>query len=91
MANLKVQRKTLTGESTAFTFDTVGLKFLVKNLPSSDCLVNFEPITASNEDSSILIPKEVAQLVLTNEHGPSGAKTIYVQGTGDVEVQIVLW
>lgn len=91
MANLKVQRKTLEGESTAFTFETVGLKFLVKNLSSQPCLVNFEPVTAQNEDSSILIPKEVAQLVLTNEHAPTGTKELYVKGTGDVEVQIVLW
>lgn len=91
MANLKVQRKTLTGDSTAFTFDVVGLKFLVKNMSSHDCLVNFDPIASSNEDTSILIPKDVAQLVLTNEHGPNGSKTIYVKGTGDVEVQVVLW
>ena len=91
MANLKVKRQTLTGQSTAFTFDVPGLKFLVKNLSENDCLVNFDAITNDNESESILIPKQIAQLVLTNEHNPDGANTLYVKGTGDVEVQVVLY
>mgnify|MGYP007133719522 CR=1 FL=1 len=88
---LKVQRKTLTGDSTAFTFDVVGQRFLVKNLSEGDCLVNFEPITDDNEDSSIKIPKDIGQIVLSNEYDGQGTNTIYVKGTGDVEVQVVLW
>lgn len=91
MANLKLIRKTLTGDSEAFAFETVGLKFLVKNFSSSDMLVNFDPITAANESSSILLPAQTAQIVLTNENNPDGARTLYVKGTGKVEVQVILW
>ena len=91
MANLKIQRKTLTGNSEAFTFDVSGSKFLVKNLSEADCFVNFEAITNANENTSILIPKKTAQIVLSNENPIYGAKTIYVKGTGIIEVQVILW
>lgn len=90
MSNLKVIRKTLTGDSEAFEFDTIGLRFLVKNLTSEDILVNFDPITNENESSSIKVPKQFSQLVLIDETIPLGQNTLYVKGTGKVEVQIVL-
>lgn len=48
---MNVQRKVLTGESTAFTFDIIGYKFIVKNFSANSVLVNFETITSDNEDT----------------------------------------
>lgn len=88
---IHVQRKTLDGTSTEFEFDVRGTKFLVKNLSDDDILVNFEDITSENEDDSILIPSQIAQVVLMNEISHYGYSSIFVKGTGDVEVQIVRW
>lgn len=90
MAILNVQRQTLAGASTAFEFDKKGVKFLVKNLSEHDCYVNYEAITAQNEATSILVPKKTAQVVLSNENSGYPTDTIYVKGTGDVEVQVIL-
>ena len=90
MSNLKVIRKTLTGDSEDFTFDVLGLRFLVKNFSDEDILVNFDPITNENESSSIKVPKQFSQLVLIDETIPLGQNTLYVKGTGEVEVQIVM-
>lgn len=84
---IKVLRQTLSGSSTAFEFPVKGTKFLVKNLSDQDCFVNFEDIT--NEDECILIPKQTAQVVLMNESSRFGFDTLYVKGTGLVEVQVV--
>lgn len=86
---LNVLRQTLAGTSTEFEFSVKGRKFLVKNLSSADIYVNFEDITNDNEDTSILIPSKVAQVVLMNEISHFGFDKIYVKGTGDVEVQVV--
>lgn len=86
---LNVLRQTLAGTSTEFEFSVKGRKFLVKNLSNADILVNFEDITNDNEDTSILIPSQVAQVVLMNEISHFGFDKIYVKGTGDVEVQVV--
>ena len=94
MANFKVQRKTLTGTNEAFQFDVKGEQFLVKNLSDNDCLVNFEPITNENENTSILIPKQVAQRILIKDNDyiyGYGTNTLYIKGTGVVEVQVILW
>lgn len=93
MANLKTQRKTLIGDSEMFQFDVQGEKFLVKNLSGNDCLVNFEPITPANEGTSILIPKQIAQLILSNENPVYryGTDKIYIKGIGAIEVQVILW
>lgn len=91
MAFLKVQRKTLAGSSTEFEFPVKGTKFLVKNLSDAECYVNFEAITNENEDTSILIPAQIAQVVLANEITHFGVSSIYVKGTGDVEVQVINW
>ena len=91
--NFRVQRKTLAGSSTAFTFDSPGLKFLVKNLSDENAmLVNFEDVTDDNAAASVKIPPMTAQVILTNEGAPEiRYDTIYVKGTGDVEVQEILW
>ena len=86
---LNVLRQTLAGTSTEFEFSVKGRKFLVKNLSDADIYVNFEDITNDNEDTSILIPSKVAQVVLMNEISHFGFDKIYVKGTGDVEVQVV--
>ena len=86
---LNVLRQTLDGSSTEFEFSVKGRKFLVKNLSNADIYVNFEDITNDNEDTSILIPSQVAQVVLMNEISHFGFSKIYVKGTGDVEVQVV--
>ena len=87
---LQVQRKTLAGTSTAYEFTREGLKFLVKNLSDNDCYANIVPITNDNESISILIPKKTAQVVFTDEVNCYPTDTLYVKGTGDVEVQILL-
>lgn len=76
-----------------FEFSVKGTKFLVKNLSDADIYVNFENITNDNEDTSILIPSQVAQVVLMNEISHFGFDKIYVKGagTGDVEVQVVCY
>ena len=91
MAILKVNRQTLAGDCEAYEFDVKGVKFLVKNLSANDCLVNFEEITNENEGTSILVPSKTAQIVLSCENSGQPSDTIYVKGTGDVEVQVVLW
>lgn len=87
---LRVLRQTLAGTSTAFTFTDAGLKFLVKNLSDNDCYVNYEAITNDNTGTSILVPSKTAQVVITDEVNCDATTTLYVKGTGDVEVQVLL-
>lgn len=91
MATMKVLRKTLTGTSEAYAFDVIGYRFCVKNFSDNDCYVNYEAITASNEDTSVKVPKGTAQVVFSNENNTVGAGTLYVKGTGEVEVQVLAW
>ena len=87
---MEVIRKTLNGSSEAFSFDNYGAKFLVKNFSDNDCYVNFDEITLDNKDNSIKIASGMSEIILDNEFSPQGYKIIYILGTGDVEVQIVL-
>ena len=92
--NFRVIRKTLTGSSQEYDFGTPGMQFLVKNLSDGDIFVNFEDLTDDNETASALIPKETAQVIVTNTGFPKKEfSSIYVKGagTGDVEVQMILW
>lgn len=90
---MHILRKTLVGTSTEFTFNVKGTKFLVKNFSTGNIYVNFEPITNDNENTSIKIPKDIAQVVLSNEyHGNTlKADTLYIKGTGEVEVQVICY
>lgn len=94
---MKVKRIELQEGSNEITFDIKGAKFLVKNFTNRDILVNFEPIDSSNQNTSIKIPKDVAQIIFDNEHLLFATKTdkIYVfanNGTsGEVEVQIICY
>ena len=92
--SFRVQRKTLDGTSQEYDFGTPGMQFLVKNLSDGDIFVNFEDLTDDNETASALIPKETAQVIVTNTGFPKKEfSSIYVKGagTGDVEVQMILW
>lgn len=90
--NFRVMTKTLTGASTEFDFGNPGMQFLVKNFTSGDIFVNFEDITDDNLTACVKIPKEMAQLIVTNTGYPKKEfSKIYVKGTGDVEIQVTLW
>ena len=92
--NFRVIRKTLTGSSQEYDFGNPGMQFLVKNLSDGDVYVNFEDITNDNTAASALIPKETAQVIVTNTGYPKKEfAQIYVKGagTGDVEIQMILW
>ena len=92
--SFRVQRKTLDGTSQEYDFGTPCMQFLVKNLSDGDILVNFEDLTNDNATASALIPKETAQVIVTNTGFPKKEfSSIYVKGagTGDVEVQAILW
>lgn len=89
-----VIRKTLTGASEAFTFEIKGHDFLVKNLSENDILVGFEAITTDNEATCYKIPTMTAQLIDADNYLRYGihtvkTDTIYVKGTGEVEVDLV--
>lgn len=92
----QVIRKTLDGASTAFTFsgtttggkvlDATSCRFLVKNFGSDPVYVDFADITA--EADAIKIPGGTAQICMVEERGiQARVNTIYVKGTGEVEVQ----
>lgn len=89
MTELKLERVTLTGEKQAVTFDEKGKEFLVKNFSEDPVYVSFE--LDATDDSSIKILPEMAQICSRNGFlfAPDdvGVDTIYVKGTGEVEVQ----
>lgn len=84
----KIKRQTINSK-TAFTFDVESKAFLVKNFTGDDIFVSFESDTT--DANSILIPADVAQVCATNARVTSAynTKTIYVKGTGVVEVQAI--
>lgn len=88
---MKIQRKTLTGEAEAFTFDVKGKRFLVKNFSDSDAYAAFD--AEATEGESAKIPANTAQVVMENEFlyevGDEGTDTIYVTATGEIEVQMI--
>ena len=84
----QVQRITTSG-ITAVTFPNASGKYLVKNFSSGDIYVSFEETVAPA--TSIKIASQMAQVCQINERGGAvgqeKAFTIYVNGTGEVEVQ----
>lgn len=92
MAVQRVKRLTLTGAVTPFEFPSYGGRYLVKNFSDSDIYISFEATV--DPSTSIKIASDMAQLCEINERfGASGqekAKTVYISGTGEVEVQ-QLW
>lgn len=89
----QVQRKTLSGGITKFSFDHVCGEYLVKNFSDNDAYVSFEDNTG--EDESIKIAPNSYQVVVVNYYlgGLESNKTkdLYVKGTGEVEVQQLCW
>lgn len=88
----QVKRVQLTGGVTALTFEAYGGQYLVKNFSGGDIYVSFEETVPNN--TSIRILNGFAQLCVINERGGAGgqakAKTVYLKGVGEVEVQ-QLW
>lgn len=90
MSQIKILRKTISG-STPYSFDVAGSEFLIKNFSASDCYVNIVPIDENNQNESAKIPTNTAQVFLANTKAPREFNTIYVSGTGEVEVQLITW
>ncbi len=85
---LCLRRETLTGVQQTFTFDKARSDFLVKNLGESTIFVAFDPNAI--ESRSIKIPSKYGQICsCSNVEGTTGmvSATIYITGTGEVEVQ----
>ena len=88
----RVKRVQLSGSVSAVEFESYGGQYLVKNYSGGDIYVSFEDTVS--EDKSIKISKGYGQVCVINErdglNGQAKAKTIYLKGTGEVEVQ-QLW
>lgn len=89
MMQLQLKRVTLTGTTQAVSFDTRCGKYLVKNFSSNDLYVSFDSNLV--EANSIKIAAGNGQVCLINEHYDWSEEvktnTIYVKGTGEIEVQ----
>lgn len=90
MSKIKVQRVTLSGsEFEEVEFNTICGRYLVKNFTEDDIYVSFDEDATTN--TSIKIPAGYFQEVIANEYlgGLDAYKTtsIYIKGTGEVEVQ----
>lgn len=88
----RVKRVQLAGGVLAVEFETYGGQYLVKNFSDGDIYVSFEE--GVSEDTSIKISSGYAQVCIINErdglNGQAKAKTLYIKGMGEVEVQ-QLW
>lgn len=85
---LCIRRETLSGTAQAFIFDKNRSDYLVKNLSEADIYVAFEADAPASR--SIKIPSMYAQVCSCfNVEGTTGmtTTTVYVTGTGEVEVQ----
>jgi hypothetical protein len=86
---LSLQRVTLTGGAKAVTFNTVCGKWLVKNFTTGDIYVSFDSNLV--ESKAVKIAAGHGQVIVINEYydwnDALKSNTIYVKGTGEVEVQ----
>lgn len=86
---LQVKRINLTGEVTGVEFARECRKYLVKNFTNSDIYVSYN--SNLDETNSIKIAAGYAQVIVINENYAWSKevlnKTIYIKGTGEVEVQ----
>lgn len=84
-----VMRKTLAGGWTPFEFQGLSKRFFVKNYSDNDIYVSF--IDGDNENASFKVAsglgEEVATTFRNYERAEDYKTTIYVKGTGEVEVQ----
>lgn len=101
----QVQRKTLTGAWEAFEFPYKARRFFVKNYSENPVYVSFEDNTDESYSFKIMagVGEEVAISMVDIQNNPNRKKfsydteakeaffsdTIYVKGTGEVEVQEV--
>lgn len=87
---LNIQRKTLTGATEAFSFSDASSNYMVKNFGSGDIYVAF--VQDLTEAKAIKIPTGYGEVCSLNcmpgTHGPV-SDTIYVKGSGEVEVRQV--
>ena len=89
----RVKRVALTGEAMTVTFSgSFSGQYLVKNFSQGDIYVSFGlPI---DTQTSIKIPTMCGQRCVINENGGANGQvkvnSIYIQGSGEVEVQ-QLW
>ena len=85
---MKIKRVTLNGTKTAITFDTKCSKWLVKNFSEDFIYAAYDQ--NATEAESAKIASGCGQVVIENEYLGGDAHltdTIYVTGTGEVEVQ----
>lgn len=89
----KVVRKTLSGSWEPFTFDVKSKSFCVKNFSDNACYVSF--VEDDVESNSIKIDGRMAEVCyITSLYDLSGTffkDTIYVKGTGEIEVEAIEW
>ena len=78
---LNVTRKTISGKE-AFTFGVPSSNYIVKNFSDADVLVAFD--SNATDAASIKIPSMIGQICMNGDYG---VDTVYVSGTGEVEVQ----
>ncbi len=86
---LSLKRITLTGAITPVTFNHKCGKWLVKNFSSADIYVSFESNLV--ESKAVRIASGHGQAIVINEYydwnDDLKSNTIYIKGTGEVEVQ----
>lgn len=84
-----VMRKTLTGGWTKYEFEQVCKHYFVKNYSDGDIYVSFDE--NDEEDASCKISSGVGEEIATTyreyDRNEDYTDTIYVKGTGEVEVQ----
>lgn len=84
-----VKRLTLTGEWTEYKFAKKALRYFVKNFTDGDILATFENDEVENE--AYKIKKGVGEEVAISYGGVNARQfavdTIYIKGTGEVEVE----
>ncbi len=86
---LSLQRITLTGAVKPVKFNTICCKWLIKNFSSGDIYVSFDSNLV--ESKAVKIASGHGQVIVINEYynwdDDQKSDTIYIKGTGEVEVQ----
>ena len=86
-----VQRKTLDGSWTPFTFGSASVRFFVKNFSNGAIFVSFKNNDSEAESVKIMsmMAENVAVCFNGNNYPEARVDTIYVKGSGEVEVQAI--
>lgn len=88
----QVKRVGLDGSITQVIFPNQCGRYLVKNFSDEDVYVSFEE--SVELDTSIKITVGMAQVCIINERNGAGqekSNSIYLKGTGEIEVQQLWW